>query len=552
MSTGAAVDSPRLAHVTSKRISAGHAALALGICSTGIYITSAIISFWISSSQGVGREKLSFVLVGLLLPLALVVLLRRRIETQLGLLGVLLGLSAPIIGLVGMFAPNADMGAVAGGLSLLIPLAGCGLVWALTRRYRLLLVVLGSSLLVAAVITVVSGEHSSILGLAVGLVFGFGLFWRLRIAPPTRWLQLLDVSAITLAVLAIAVYLLLILFPEQMSRLAGMLPFYYEQRFDSWRDTPAIINDYLFTGSGLGAAPMVLSSYLYMVHVPYFYHIHNLFLQVGIEQGMPGLIGITGMFIAAFWSMVTAMRRAHAYLALCAASVFASLVSLFVSGLLESDIYASAGVIFMFLPFGFAWVIALHDISSAAARQRIPDRLQPLDLVVGGLPLVLVVVLVVWPGSAMQWSANRAALSQTRAELSEYVINLSPSQDEQRRSGAVDLTEAVALYRQVLASEPQNVTALRRLAQIQIARGQYDAALLNLERAYQVEPGERATRQMLGELYAREGRIDEATALWSTINVAPELLKGRLWWYNFIGETQTAENIGVVLQRLGL
>jgi hypothetical protein len=562
------MNSSRLARATGKRAATGHGALALGICSTGIYVTSAIISFLVSSSQGVGREKLTFVLVGLLLPLALVVLLRRRVETQIGMLGALLGLLAPIIGLVGVLVvmladPLADIwqinvntvavtGAVSGALSLLIPLAGCGLVWALARKYRPLQIVLWSSIAIAAVITIASGEHAAILGLAVGVVFGYGLLWRLRVAPPSRWLQLLDVSVITLAVLSLGVYLLLILFPDQMAQLWDKLPFYYAQRFSSWRDTPAIINDYLFTGSGLGAAPMVLSSYLYLVHVPYFHHIHNLFLQVGIEQGIPGIIGITGMFVAAFWSMVTVMRRAHAYLALCAASVFASLISLFVSGLLESDVYASAAVIIMFLPFGFTWVIALHDVSAWAARNRAPDRMRARDVVIGVIPLVLVLILIAWPGSQTQWLANRAALAQTWEELSDYVPNLSPNQDQLRRDAAVDLDEAVALYRQALLSDPHNPTALRRLAQIQIARGEYDAALLNLELAYQVAPGERATRQMLGELYARAGRSDEGLSLWRTIDVAPELLKNRLWWYNFIGDWQAAEHISSVLQRLGL
>jgi predicted Zn-dependent protease len=196
-------------------------------------------------------------------------------------------------------------------------------------------------------------------------------------------------------------------------------------------------------------------------------------------------------------------------------------------------------------------VIALHDVSEWATRNRLPDRWQPRDVAVGAIPLVLLLVLLVWPGSQTQWLANRATLAQTREELSSYVMEMSPSQDELRRNGSVDLDEAMALYRQTLQNAPNNTTALRRLAQIQIARGDYDAALLNLERAHQVAPGERATRQMLGELYAREGRIDEAAALWRTITVAPELLRNRLWWYNFIGDLQAAENISTVLQRLG-
>jgi hypothetical protein len=73
-----------------------------------------------------------------------------------------------------------------------------------------------------------------------------------------------------------------------------------------------------------------------------------------------------------------------------------------------------------------------------------------------------------------------------------------------------------------------------------------------LERAYHSAPSERATRQMLGEVYAVKGRLDEATVLWKTIGVAAELLKNRLWWYEHIGDQQSADNIRAVLQRLGM
>ena len=121
-----------------------------------------------------------------------------------------------------------------------------------------------------------------------------------------------------------------------------------------------------------------------------------------------------------------------------------------------------------------------------------------------------------------------------------------------RRNPRTKLDPSIALYHAALAADPGNVTALRRLAQIELSRGELDDALQNLERAYFSAPGERATRQMLGEVYALKGRLDEATALWKTIGVAPELLKNRLWWYEHLGDVQAADNIRAVLQRLGL
>jgi hypothetical protein len=538
--------------VTGRHVTTGHAALAVGISSTFIFVASAIVSFVTSYDQWAGREKLTLMLIGLLLPLLLAVLVRRRIETSIGIFGVACTVAALLIGVAGFALAGFDKGAAAGNLAVLIPLGGCGLVWAMARANRILLVLLSVSLIVASGIVLIGDEHSAMLGLVIGPVIGFGYFWRHRMAAPSPWLRIIDLAMLLLGAMFVGVYLMLIFAPEQMGRIPQLLPSYYAHRFAAWRDTPGLISDYLFTGSGLGAAPMVLSTYLFLVHVPYFYHVHNLFLQVGIEQGVFGIIGLTGMFVAAFWSMAIAIRRAHAYIALCAASVFASLTALFVGGMFESDVYAGGWVVVMFLSFGFAWVIAQYDVASRATRRGESNRVRFRDLAVGAIPIVICVALLLWPGAWTQWLANEGALAQTKAELSGFRFPLALIQDDIRRDPRVKLDPAIALYREALQQDPHNATALRRLAQVELSRGEFATAQQNLEIAYQTAPGQRATRQMLGETLAIAGRIDEAHALWATIVVAPELLKARLWWYEHLGDQQAADNIRAVLDRLGI
>ena len=206
----------------------------------------------------------------------------------------------------------------------------------------------------------------------------------------------------------------------------------------------------------------------------------------------------------------------------------------------------------MYLSFGFAWVIAQYDVSGRATRRGVPNRPQLTDWMIGSIPLLLVVGLFMLPGAGAQWSANQGALAQTKAELSGFRFPLTLIQDEIRREPHTKLGPSVELYRTALAVDPNNVTALRRLAQIELSQGDVDNALQNLERAYYNAPGERATRQMLGEAYAVKGRFDEAAALWSSIGVAKDLLKNRLWWYEHLGDTQSASNIRAVLARLGM
>lgn len=528
----------------------GNAALVLGAISTLLYVVSAVVAFAASYDQGSGRDKLSFTLLGLLLPLILPVVVRRRPETVMGMLGAGLAFACALIGAAALVIEGIDRGAAVGSVAVLLPIAGCGVLWAMARNNRGLLYVLVPCLLVSAASVVLSDERSAMLGLACGLVLAGGVLWRLRLAEPSPWLHVIDVSMITLLLIASGIYLGLILAPETMGRVGLVLPAYYAQRFALWRDTPAVIQDYLFTGSGLGAAPMVLSTYLFLIHVPFYYHVHNLFLQVGIEQGLPGMIGLTGMFAAAVWSTVIAIRRAHAYLALCSALVLAALLALFVSGLFESDVYASVWVVGMFLPFGFAWLIGLHDQSLQNGPRREPATVHTRDVLVGMLPAVAVVALIAWPGADAQWLANRGALEQTRAELTRFRYPLNNIQDEVRRNPATDLDPALQFYRSALQRNPENVTALRRIGQIELSRGDYTGAQQDLETAYLLAPGQRATRQMLGEVYAVQGDLDRATTLWRTVDNGANELGARLWWYTYIKDSSAAERISEVLARL--
>ena len=83
---------------------------------------------------------------------------------------------------------------------------------------------------------------------------------------------------------------------------------------------------------------------------------------------------------------------------------------------------------------------------------------------IGSIPLLLVVGLFLLPGAQAQMAANQGALTQTKAELSGFRFPLSVIQDEMRRDPRVKLDPSIALYREALARDPDNGTALRRLA----------------------------------------------------------------------------------------
>ena len=152
----------------------------------------------------------------------------------------------------------------------------------------------------------------------------------------------------------------------------------------------------------------------------------------------------------------------------------------------------------------------------------------------------LMLAALLWRGPVLsRLASNLGAVGQSQAELAEYRWPHWPIQDEVRR--AVDLTRPVAAYRRALALDPGNPTANRRLGMIELALGRYGDALPHLEAAYRSEPGSETTRQLLGEAYLANGRLEEGRALWATVGNKQSQLQARAWWYGHIGDVERAE-----------
>jgi predicted Zn-dependent protease len=120
-----------------------------------------------------------------------------------------------------------------------------------------------------------------------------------------------------------------------------------------------------------------------------------------------------------------------------------------------------------------------------------------------------------------------------------------------RRHEQAALAPAVARFQMALARNPANVTANRRLGQIELSQGQYEEARRHLKAAYAADPEQRATRQLLGESYAISGEVDKAVTLWQTVDVRLGQLLIRKWWYEQIGDQSRAGWIAKAVRIMG-
>ena len=378
--------------------------------------------------------------------------------------------------------------------------------------------------LVGAGALVATGSVGAWLGLLLGALYGG--WWALRptVGRDHRMVERgIDGALVVLAVAGVGAWWVMAGRGADLLASPGARP-------SLWHDALGLIGDYRYTGAGLRSTMMVLSTYVYLLHVGYISHVHNLYLALALEQGLPGLIAFLFLVGTALAALVRAQRRQVVAPAMQGA-IAAALVALLAHGLVDAALYASRLMPLIFLPIGLAWAAGgrVHGRTVEARGRR---------LLVAMTPLAALALLFVLPHARAAWQANLGAVAQSQAELGIYAWPAWPYQDALRRNPMVDLDGAIARYQAALALDPANVTANRRLGQIALSRGDVPAAQGWLAAAYAAAPDERATRMLLGEVYALQGEVDQARALLAGVNGEQGQFEARRWW---IGETATAE-----------
>jgi hypothetical protein len=440
------------------------------------------------------------------------------------------------LGLWAGFAESNAAAAMAGALVALLPLQAGGMLLAHLQGRHLAVKLLGSAWALSAWLLLLTGERSAWLAVVVGagaaLVGG-------RVPGWARWLRL---GAAVVGAVLLGGYGLLLVEPPALLAHAPLLGADLADRAVLWRQMIGLAADYRFTGSGLGMTSMVASSYLFLLHVPLYYHAHNTPIQIVLEQGSVGALGFAGMAAAAAWMACRLAGREERTLRVIGACGLAAVVATVAHALLDAELYASVWVPLFFLPLGYSWAgqayagrSTLSLLYGHGARRR---RMTRRASAAAGVVVLAVGLWAALSGRAA-WYANLGALAQTRAELSVFRWPAWGIQDQVRRAPAVRLEPAITYLRAALALDPANVTALRRLGQIALARGEVAAAHQYLLAAYAADPTDRAVRQLLGESYALAGEASDAVRLWQSIDVSRGQLGLRQFWYQSLGDADS-------------
>jgi putative inorganic carbon (hco3(-)) transporter len=220
---------------------------------------------------------------------------------------------------------------LAGSLIILLPL---GIGWLLFGWYALrwpMRIGLSASILAMLAVLILSESRGAWIAIAVGLVVMVMLRWW------WGWVLVLLaglMAALGVYRLGIATFLDLLASGATSGGLAG--------RLEIWSRAILMIQDFPFTGIGLGSfgkiADTIYPFYLFTQgSIP---HAHNLFLQVAVDLGMPGLLAwmaILFVIIAAAWKVFRLGKRTDSgWMAGLGAGLLGSQVALIIHGFTDA------------------------------------------------------------------------------------------------------------------------------------------------------------------------------------------------------------------------
>jgi tetratricopeptide (TPR) repeat protein len=215
-------------------------------------------------------------------------------------------------------------------------------------------------------------------------------------------------------------------------------------------------------------------------------------------------------------------------------------------GMVDVVFYGKVSMPLVGIALGMAWRadprIWLGEQRSAKA-QADKGRRRAVILASGGVIAALAAVM--WGRQALALGfANLGALGQTRLEMTAYDPDHfdAPRLDEIRRRA--DLAWVEGSFRRALEIDPAQRTALQRLAQIELSRGETDRALAHAEAARRAGYRDDVTRLLYGDALAAAGDVEAAVEAVSGIDQAAGRLLFQGWYrYWLAGDYQRAAQV---------
>ncbi len=234
-----------------------------------------------------------------------------------------------------------------GYLMLLIPVAAGVVLFAFKQLSMLEITGFVVSILVAGSVLLLTLARGAFLGLAVAMLLLGILRWAGSLKK-VWWLGILGLAA---AVFWVGIDRLINFFNDSpaFSGISGRLEIYSRALM--------IIHDFPFTGIGMGTfGPVVDTLYpFFSISAGVIPHAHNLFLQLAVDLGIPGLLAwLAACLLSLALSLklfLAAQRHKQVWLAGLGAGLFAAQVAMLTQGLMDAVMWG------MVRPAPLVWMV---------------------------------------------------------------------------------------------------------------------------------------------------------------------------------------------------
>lgn len=145
----------------------------------------------------------------------------------------------------------------------------------------------------------------------------------------------------------------------------------FEGRLELWSRAIFALNDFPLTGIGMGTfdvvIPLLYPTFLIAPDARVT-HAHNIFLQVGLDLGLMGLVAFLALHISAAALLASVLRRGRDPLSWClAAGALSGLTAMLVHGLSDSAIWGAKGEF-------VSWLLLALAVLLGSPRQ---EKVQP-------------------------------------------------------------------------------------------------------------------------------------------------------------------------------
>lgn len=157
-----------------------------------------------------------------------------------------------------------------------------------------------------------------------------------------------------------------------------------DNRIEIWSRAWYMVQDFAFTGIGMGSfEPVTEMLYPLIITPPGVPHAHNLFLQIAVDLGVPGLIAWLGILVTVIVSSWRAYRSPDPTLRALGAGLLASQVALCVHGLTDAVTWGmvrSAPLVWAVWGVAIAAGLAAQGCNAGElASTRTPCGVEPCD-----------------------------------------------------------------------------------------------------------------------------------------------------------------------------